>query len=79
MRATYTNFADAAAALGMKIKRKAAAKEQPMSCPNCGNEMRNVPGTNVWLCEWAALTEEDFGGEKVQVFTTCGNRVLAAR
>lgn len=79
MRATYTNFADVATALGMKIKKK-AVKEETLNCPNCGNDMYHVPGTNVWLCEWASLSDATTkNGSEVQVFTRCGNRVLTAR
>ena len=78
MRATYTSFAQAATALGFKVK-PVVKKEKEMLCPKCGKEMRNVTGTNVWFCDWATLEEkpleEDF---PVQVFTPCGNRVLAA-
>jgi hypothetical protein len=77
MRKIYTNFADAAAALGIKVKRK-AVNEPSMTCPDCGNEMRNVPGTNVWFCDWATLADEKINDCEVQVFTACGNRVLAA-
>lgn len=77
MRKIYTNFADAAVALGMKVKRK-AVKEPNLICPNCGNEMRNVPGTNVWFCDWATLADEKIDDYEVQVFTACGNSVLAA-
>lgn len=78
MAKTYTNFTDVATALGFKIKKK-AAQELTMACPNCGNEMRNVPGTNVWLCEWASLADETTkDGTAVQVFTRCENRVLAS-
>lgn len=76
MRKIYTNFADAAAALGIKVKHK-VIKEPSMVCPNCGNEMRNVPGTNVWFCDWATLADEKIDDREVQVFTACGNRVLA--
>ena len=77
MRKIYTNFADAAAALGIRVKKK-PVKEPTLTCPDCGNEMRNVPGTNVWFCDWATLADEKIDDCEVQVFTACGNHVLAA-
>lgn len=74
---TFTNFSDVAVALGYKMK-KVAKKEKPKTCPNCENEMRQVPGTNVWFCDWAKLEDKQTkDGTDVQVFTACGNRVLA--
>lgn len=75
---TYTNFSDVAKALGYKVKN-AAKKEKSMTCPNCGHDLRNVEGTNVWFCDWAKLEVQKLKDEtEVQVFTPCGNRVIAA-
>ena len=75
---TYTNFSDVAKALGYKVK-KAAKKEKSMTCPNCEHDLRNVEGTNVWFCDWAKLEVQKLKDEiEVQVFTPCGNRVIAA-
>lgn len=77
MRATYTSFAQAATALGFKVK-PVVKKEKERLCPNCGKEMRNVEGTNVWFCDWAILEDKPLTEDlTVQVFTACGNRVLA--
>ena len=77
MRTIYTSFAQVATALGFKVK-PVVKKEKERLCPKCGNEMRNVPGTNVWFCDWATLEDQSFYEDTVQVFTPCGNRVLAA-
>ena len=78
MRTTFSNFSDVATALGFKVK-KVAKKEQTQTCPKCGNELRNIPGTNVWMCDWATLEDKTTkDGADVQVFTACGNRVLAS-
>ena len=75
---TYTNFSDVAKALGYKVK-KVAKKEKPMTCPNCDHDLQNVEGTNVWFCNWAKLEVKKLKDEtEVQVFTPCGNRVIAA-
>ena len=74
---TYTNFSDVAKALGYKTK-KVVKKEKAQTCPDCGHDMRNVEGTNVWFCEWTTLEDKKLKDETpVQVFTTCGRRVFA--
>ena len=72
----YTNFNDVAKALKYKIKSN-MKKEKTQTCPNCENEMRNIAGTNVWICDWAKLEDKTTkNGNPVQVFTVCGNQVV---
>ena len=62
MAQVFNNFADLGKAFGVKTKGK---KGRPFICRKCGEEMKHVPGTNVYLCE-AFLPDG----------TPCGNRVL---
>lgn len=50
---------------GVKPKPR---KQKPFYCRKCGGEMRNVPGTNVMLCE-----------NKNSEGNDCGNRVFVNR
>ena len=78
MRTIYKSFADAAKMIGIKVKNSTVEKIKEKECPNCGNTLRHIEGTNVWICDWAKL--EDMvtkDGANVQVFTTCGNMVFA--
>lgn len=68
------SFADLAKACGLKNKDR--KKNRVMKCPNCGGQMREVEGSNVWICDFSKLEEKDLDGKKVQVFSTCGNFIL---
>lgn len=58
-----------------KIKpKKTVAKVK--KCPKCGNELRNVPNTNVWLCDFVDLKDEVLNGKEVQVFSKCNFQVF---
>ena len=71
----YTNFNDVAKALNIKIKSN--KREESHNCPNCDNELRNIAGTNIWVCDWAKLEDATFkNGNSAQVFTICGNQVV---
>ena len=73
--AVYKSFVEFAAAQGIKPKR--AKKESARKCPKCGDPMRHVEGTNVYMCEHVDLTDDELNGNPVQVFTRCGNVVYA--
>jgi hypothetical protein len=62
MAQSFNNFTDLGKAFGLKVKSK---KGRPFICRKCGEEMKHVPGTNVYLCE-GILPNGD----------ACGNRVL---
>lgn len=72
---TFTSFKDLGAA--MKIKDK--VRIETCKCKKCGQPLRNVPGTNVWMCDFVNLEDAKLPDEtEVQVFTKCGNVVLTA-
>lgn len=72
---TFNSFKDVAVAMGMKVKEKKEVRK----CKNCGQPLRNLPGTNVWMCDFVDLRDEKLPDEtEVQVFTRCGNIVLSA-
>lgn len=75
MNGTYKSFQELAVAMGMKVSPKKAVKRK---CGNCGAPLRNVTGTNVWLCDYSKLEENELAdGTAVQVFTPCENVVLS--
>ncbi len=59
----FNSFQDLGKVFGVHPKER---KEKPFNCRKCGNPMKHIPGTNVFLC----LHVDDNGKE-------CGNRVLA--
>ena len=59
MRTTYTNFADVAKALGFKVKKQVVKKEAARKCPECGNDLRHIEGTNVWVCDMFLLGKQN--------------------
>ena len=59
---TFNNFEDLAQAFGVSKKPR---KEKPFYCRKCGEVMRHVHGTNVYLCT-GHLPDG----------TECGNRVF---
>lgn len=71
----YHSFKEFAAARG--IVPKATKSEAPRKCPKCGDPMKHVAGTNVYLCEHVDLADEVLKGKPVQVIRKCGNRVFA--
>ena len=78
MKTIYTNFADAAQALGFKVK-KAVKKSVVRECPQCGNKMRHIEGTNVWECDMFLLEEKELKGVPVQVFKQCGEKIFEGK
>lgn len=72
---TFKSFAEVGKALGVKAPK--AAKEKERKCEKCGNPLRHVAGTNVWMCDFAALEDKEVGTNKtIQVFTRCRNTVI---
>ena len=70
---SFTQLAEA-----MGIKAKVVKPEKVLKCPKCGDPMRHISGTNIWLCEHVGL-EDDVTPEGVQcqVIRRCGDRVFA--
>ena len=73
----YHSFGELAAAFGGKIHVSGVKTEAPRKCPKCGDPMKHIAGTNVYLCEHVDLVDEELKGESVQVIRKCGNRVFA--
>lgn len=61
----FNNFADLGKAFGISRKQR---KEKPFYCRKCGEAMRHVPGTNVFLC-----------AGKLPDGTECGSRYFSKK
>lgn len=67
--------------MGYKPKQR-KQKEKFVKCRACGGKMRNIEGTNVWICD-NPVEKEKFvkneAGEKVKTKVTeaCGHRYIA--
>ena len=68
--AIFHSFKEFAEAQGVKVK---AIKEPARKCPKCGDVMRRVGDTNVYMCDHVDFKEEELRGNPVQVFTRCRN------
>lgn len=53
----FNSFAAVAAAIGMK--RSKTKSEKARKCPECGMELRQVGGTNVWMCDFSTIEEAE--------------------
>ena len=72
---TFNSFKDLGAAMNIKSKEKTETRK----CKNCGQPLRQVPGTNVWMCDYSVMEDQELkDGTQVQVFSKCGNVVLAS-
>ena len=56
----FNSFVELGKALGIKVPQNV---EKERKCSNCGNPLRKVGNTNVYICDY---------GTPVQVFTKCG-------
>lgn len=65
----FNSFVALGQALGIKCTVEA---EKVHKCPNCGNELRKVGNTNVYICDYSILEDNELNGTPVQVFTKCG-------
>lgn len=68
----FTSLSDLGSALGFKPSEQPTSKA--MKCRKCGTAMRNIPGTNVWVCD--GMVEQEKDGVKKQV--VCGNRAMTS-
>lgn len=75
MAQVFHTFKEFAAARG--IKPKTTKTEVEYKCPKCGDAMRNVAGTNVYMCDHVDLADAELKGKPVQVFTKCKTVVYA--
>lgn len=65
----FNSFAELGKALGIKVPQNV---EKERKCSNCGNELRKVGNTNVYVCDYGTLEDTDLKGTPVQVLTKCG-------
>lgn len=67
---------DSLSALGSALGVKPAEQPTPKAkkCRKCGKPMRQVSGTNVWLCDSMVEVEKD----GVKKMVPCGNRAITA-
>lgn len=74
MSKVYNSFAALGEAMGIKAP---IIKEKPRNCKNCGQPLRHINGTNVYVCDYANVEDKEFhNGTQVQVFTRCGNKEI---
>lgn len=66
----FSSLNDLGSALGFKPSEQPSSKS--MKCRKCGTIMRNITGTNVWVCD--GMVEQEKDGIKKQV--ACGNRAM---
>ena len=68
----FSSLSDLGIALGCKNPEQPTPKDK--NCRKCGTAMRNIPGTNVWVCD--GMVEQEKDGVKKMV--ACGNRALTS-
>lgn len=68
----FTSFNDLGSALGFSPSDPPTPKV--MKCRKCGTVMRNIPNTNVWICDGVVEQEKDGAKERV----VCGNRAITS-
>lgn len=68
----FSALSDMGSALGFKPTEHPTPKS--MKCRKCGTVMRQVPGTNVWVCD--GMVEQEKDGVKKMV--ACGNRAMTS-
>ena len=66
----FSALSDMGSALGFKPAEQPTPKS--MKCRKCGKPMRQVPGTNVWVCD--GMVEQEKNGVKQMV--PCDNRAI---
>lgn len=66
----FSSLSDLGSALGFKAPEQPTPKAK--NCRKCGHPMRQVPGTNVWVCD--GMVEQEKDGVKKQV--PCNNRAI---
>lgn len=68
----FSSLSDLGSALGFKPAEQPTPRS--MKCRKCGHPMRQVPGTNVWVCD--GMVEQEKNGVKQMV--ACGNRAMTS-
>lgn len=70
------NLKDLGRVFGIKAPKE--KQKEVRKCPDCGQELRHIQGTNVWVCDWATMEDKTKNEQDVQVFTRCGHRECVA-
>jgi uncharacterized protein with PIN domain len=68
---TFNSFQALGKEMGVKAPKE-KKQEEVKKCPNCGNPLRKVRNSNVYLCDFSTLKDEKLNNKDVQVFTKCG-------
>ena len=68
----FSSLNDLGTALGFKTTEHPTPKAK--NCRKCGTAMRNIPGTNVWVCD--GMVEQEKDGVKKMV--PCNNRAVTS-
>lgn len=68
----FSTLSDLGSALGFKPAEQPTPRS--MKCRKCGTAMRNIPGTNVWVCD--GMVEKDKDG--VKKMEACGNLTMTS-
>lgn len=68
----FSSLNDLGSALGIKAPEQPTPKAK--NCRKCGTAMRNIPGTNVWVCD--GMVEQEKDGVKKMV--PCNNRAVTS-
>lgn len=66
----YTSFQELAASRGLHPPKPI---HKPQTCRRCGAVLREIPGTNVMVCDGEIENKE------TQKKEPCGNRILRSR
>lgn len=66
----FSALSDLGSALGFKAPEQPTPKDK--NCRKCGKPMRQVPGTNVWVCDGMVEREKD----GVKKLVPCNNRAI---
>ena len=65
----FSSLNDLGTALGIKAPEQPTPKAK--NCRKCGTAMRNIPGTNVWVCDGMVENSD-------KKMVACGNRAMTA-
>lgn len=66
----FAALSDLGSVLGFKAQEQPTPKAK--NCRKCGTAMRNIPGTNVWVCD--GMVEQ--GKDGVKKMVPCNNRAV---
>ena len=74
--ATYNSFAELGKALGLN-KKSVTPSPRTAVCPKCGETMRLMPGTNIYVCGKTELNDAKLpDGRDCQVFSKCDGTIM---